>query len=291
MRFWKKTLKNPALLAGMAIILFFVLIALAAPMLAPPEPGYTPYEIPRSGFSLTPHAPSREHPFGTTQGQYDIYYGVIWGTRTAFRVGLIVTGSIVLIGVLVGTVAGYYGGIVDEVFMRIVDIFLAFPYLIAAMTLTAVLGKGLDKVMIAMIVFGWMGYARLIRSEVLSVKENSYIEASRAIGMGNFRIIFRHVLPNAIYPVFVMASMDIGSMVLWASTLSFLGLGAEMGYADWGQLISFARNWIIGPPDNPFMYWYTIVYPGMAILLFVLGWNLVGDAFRDILDPRMRGMR
>jgi peptide/nickel transport system permease protein len=236
-----------------------------------------------------PKSPGGKHPLGTTEGQYDIYHGVIWGTRTAFRVGLIITVSITVIGVILGTLAGYYGGMADELIMRIVDIFLAFPRLVAAMTLTTILGKGLDKVMIALIVFGWMGYARVIRSEILSLKEESYIEASRAVGAGNLRIICRHLLPNAIYPVFVMASLDIGSMVLSAATLSFLGLGAEVGYADWGQLASFTRNWIIGPPGDPLKYWYTVFYPGAAILLFVLGWNLLGDAFRDILDPKMQG--
>jgi len=286
-----KLVQNPISLVGLIIILSFLIIAIIAPWLAPPKAGYSPYEIPRDGFSSIPSPPSEKHPFGTAQGQYDIYYGVIWGTRVAFWIGLIVTGSIALLGIIIGTLAGYYGGVIDEMIMRLVDIFLAFPYLVAAMTLTAVLGKGLDKVMLAMIAFGWMSYARLVRGEVLSVKGKTYIEAAKAIGVGDFKMILKHVLPNAIYPVFVMASMDIGSIVVLASTLSFLGLGAEVGHADWGQLISFARNWIIGPRGNPLKYWYTVVYPGAAIVLFVLSWNLIGDALRDILDPRMRHKR
>lgn len=286
----KLLVSNPVSILGLAIVITFVGVAAAAPWLAPCSGRTNPYEIPREGFSGIPLPPSDKHPFGTTQGQYDIYYGVIWGTRTAFRVGLIVTSSVALLGVALGTIAGYFGGVVDEMIMRVVDVFMAFPYLVAAMAVAAILGKGLDKVMLAMVVFGWMPYARLIRSAVLSVKLNCYIEASRAIGLNDVRIILKHVLPNTIQPVFVMASMDIGSMVLWASTLSFLGLGGEPGYADWGQLISVARNWIIGPAGDPFRYWYTVIYPGGAILFFVLGWNLLGDAFRDILDPRIRGI-
>jgi peptide/nickel transport system permease protein len=284
-----RLVKTPISFAGLAMVLFFVSVAVAAPFLAPPRAGYEAYEIPRDGFSAFPKPPNEKYPFGTTQGQYDIFYGVVWGTRSAFLVGFAVTGSIALIGVVVGTLSGYFGGVLDDLLMRITDVFLAFPFLIAAMTLTAVLGRGLDKVMIAMIAYGWMSYARVVRAEVLSVKQMAYVEAARAVGIGHVRMILRYVLPNSIYVVLVMASMDIGSMVLWASTLSFLGLGAPMGHADWGQLISMARNWIVGPPGDPFAHWYTVVYPSAAILLFVLAWNLIGDTLRDILDPRMKG--
>jgi len=289
-RMLKKLLANPLSLIGIVLIIFFTAIAVGAPWLAKPVYG-NHYIIPRDGFTSTPNPPSAEHLFGTTQGQYDIYYGIIWGTRTAFRVGLIVVAFIVLIGVLIGSISGFYGGVIDEVMMRVTDIFLTFPFLVAAMVLVVVLGKSLNHVMIAMIVFGWMGYARVIRGDILSIKENDYVSAARAVGASDVRIIFRHVLPNAIYPIFVMATMDIGAMVLTAAGLSFLGLGSPVGYADWGQMISFARNWILGTHGNALQYWYTVIYPGMAIVLFVLGWNLVGDAFRDILDPRMRGSR
>lgn len=287
----QKLIRNPLSLIGLIIIFFFLAIAVGAPWLCPPIQGHDPYSIPRDGFSMTPQPPDAEHPCGTAEGQYDIYYGVIWGARTAFRVGLIVTGSITLLGVIIGTIAGFYGGAIDEIIMRMVDVFMSFPFLVATMVLTVILGKGLDKVMTAMIVFGWPSYARLSRGSVLSAKENDYVEAAKAISAGSLRIMFRHILPNTIFPVLVMASMDIGAMVLAASTMSFLGIGAEVGYADWGQLISFARNWVIGSPGHPFEYWYTIIFPGVSIILFVLGWSLIGDAFRDILDPRMRGTR
>ncbi|MCD6129228.1 ABC transporter permease, partial [Candidatus Bipolaricaulota bacterium] len=233
--------------------------------------------------------PSPEHPFGTAEGQYDIFYGCVWGTRTAWYVSTIVVGLSALIGITIGAVSAFYGGWFDEVVMRITDIFYAFPFLVAAMTLTSILGRGVTNAMIALVAFGWMGYARLIRGEVLRLKEMDYIQAARALGAPTSRLIVRHILPNAIWPVFVQATMNMGSIVITFASLSFLGVGAPRGYADWGQMISYARNWIIGLHGNPLAYWYTVVYPGAAITLFCLAWNLVGDALRDILDPRLRG--
>lgn len=280
--------KSPLSLVGLFLILFFVIIAVLAPELAPPKYPHNPYRIPRYGYSAIPRPPSPEHPFGLTEGQYDIYYGVIWGTRTAFRIGFIVVGSILVIGIVLGSISGYYGGIVDEIIMRIVDTFMSLPTLVLAMALVTALGRSLDNVMKALIIVGWPSYARLIRGDILTVREEGYVEAARAVGCSDLRVILKHVLPNAIYPLLIMASLDIGAMVLTAAALSFLGLGAPVGYADWGQMVSFARNWIVGPPDNPLAYWYTITIPGLFILFFVLGWNLLGDAFRDILDPKLR---
>jgi peptide/nickel transport system permease protein len=284
-----KLLKNPLSAIGMALLVFFIVIAILAPVLAPAPRPHEPYRIPRSGFKMEPKPPSEEHPFGTTEGQYDIYYAMIWGTRTAFHVGLTVTGLTLIIGILVGSIAAMAGGLLDEVMMRCVDIFMAFPFIVAAMVLATILGKGLDKAMIAMVAFGWMGYARLIRGDILAIREKEYCAAAAASGVGRARLLLRHILPYAIFPVLVQASMQVGSMVIWASTLSFLGVGAPEGYADWGQVISFSRNWIIGDLANPFEYWYTLLFPAGALILFVLSWNLVGDALRDILDPRLRG--
>ncbi len=285
-------LRNPLALAGVLLLLFFISVAALAPVLAKPQP-YQPsaYQMPRDGFWQMPRPPSPGHPFGTAQGQFDIFYGIVWGTRTAFRIGLGVVLVSAVFGVVVGSVAAFYGGIVGELLMRVVDVFMSFPFLIAAMVLTTVLGKGIYQVMLALVVFGWMEYARVIRSEILHVKEMEYVQAARASGAGDLRLIARHILPNSFYPVLVQASMATGSMVLAASALSFLGVGTEPGYADWGQLISLSRNWIIGQGGNPFKFWYTLVIPGLAIFLFVLAWNLVGDALRDILDPRMRGTK
>lgn len=280
--------KSPLSLIGLSLILFFLAIAIFAPQLAPPKYSHNPYRIPRDGYSAIPRPPSPEHPFGTTEGQYDIYYGVIWGTRTAFRVGITVVGSILVIGIILGSISGYYGGAVDEIIMRIVDTFMSLPTLVLAMALVSALGHSLDNVMKALIIVGWPSYARLIRGDILAVREEDYVQAARAVGCSNLRIILKHVLPNAIYPLLIMASLDVGAVVLTAAALSFLGLGAPVGYADWGQMTSFARNWVIGPPSNPLAYWYTITIPGLFILFFVLGWNLLGDAFRDILDPKLR---
>jgi peptide/nickel transport system permease protein len=306
----RRLLKNPLSVVGLLIILGFSVVAAAAPLLAPPQrpckpilsywvPGWLlealgqevrscrPYKIPQDGRWADPKPPNERHPLGTTPYQYDILYGLIWGTRTAFKVGFLVVISIAAIGVVLGAISGYFGRWIDELLMRITEIFLAFPFLVAAIVLTSILGKGLDKIMIALVVFGWPTYARLVRGDILAVKEREYVQAARALGASHFRIIFRHVLPNTIYPVFVLASLDMGAIVLSAAALSFLGLGSEIGYADWGQMISFARNFI----TELDRYWWTVVYPGAAIVLFVLGWNLLGDAFRDILDPRMRGTR
>ncbi len=317
----KKLLRNPTSLAGIIMLTIYVIMAIGAPWFAPvPEKHRDEYLIPRDGFSTTPEPPSEEHIFGTTEGQYDIYYGVIWGSRTAFRIGVVITLITSLIGVLVGAISGFYGGWVDELLMRITEIFQAFPFLLAAITMTSVLqtiyGRGeagvmiimakavalltfgqnpaenLDPVqvqiltgMMAIIFFGWMAIARVMRGNILSVKEFEYALAAKTIGASDMRILFRHLLPNAIFPILVIASMNIGSYVLTFAALSFLGLGAQRGYADWGQMISFARNWV----PSLIEYWYIVVYPGVAIVLFVLAWNLVGDALRDILDPRLRG--
>jgi peptide/nickel transport system permease protein len=288
----KQLLTTPLSLIGIILITFFILVAILAPVIAPtPERARDPYDMPRYGYSSVPQPPSEGVPFGTTEGQYDIFYGVVWGTRTAFKAGLIVTFATLVIGLTVGTVAAYYGGKVDEILMRIVEIFQAFPFLLAAITMAAVLqprlGKGIWTPMVALIAFGWTSYARLIRGDVLSIKEREYVNAARVIGVDDFRIVLKHILPNAIFPTMVVASMDIGTYVLSFAALSFLGVGVQWGYSDWGQIISFARNWIPVLSD----YWFIIVYPGVAITLFVLAWNLVGDSFRDILDPRMRGTR
>ncbi len=312
-RMLKGLLTNPLSLSGLALLGLFLIVALAAPVLAPPRPNANPYHIPRDGFSPNPKMPGTEwrvrqpplpfwwkpithkdhwvHLMGTASGQWDIYYGVVWGTRTAFKVGLIITLSVATLGIFLGSISAYYGGAVDMVIMRITDVFMSFPFLLAALTLSAILapvmGKSLIPPSIALIMFGWMGYARLIRSDILSVKEREYVLAAKVLGATDRRILLKHILPNAIYPTMVVASMDMGSYVLSFAALSFLGVGAEVGYADWGQLISFARDWI----TDLGQYWFIVVYPGMALVLFVLAWNLVGDALRDILDPRLRGRK
>ncbi|MEM3627863.1 MAG: ABC transporter permease [Candidatus Bathyarchaeia archaeon] len=297
--------KSPLSIVGLVIVVFFVFLAILAPVLAPPMPGYDPYMMPREKpYGPIPQPPSEKHPFGTTPGQYDIYYGCIWGTRTAFRIGVLVVAISLLIGVVIGGFSGYYGGVVDEIMMRVTDVIFAFPGLLlsialvlslpAVITLDLGLFKWdiplttLDKVLISFVLIGWPGYARVIRGEVMRVKNEDFIEAARAVGCSNLRIMTRHIFPNAIYPIIIMASLDIGGIVLSAAALGFLGIGSPEGYSDWGRLIALSRDWIYSTPQNPFEYWYLFIIPGLFIFFFVLGWNLLGDAFRDILDPTLR---
>lgn len=288
-RAWKTLKRKPMSLLGFGIIGFFLFVAAAAPVLAPPEQGSRDaYIIPQTGYSPDPVRPSKEHWFGTTEQQYDLYYGMVWGSRTAFSVALKVVGFSVLVGILLGGAAGFYGGWVDELLMRFTDVILAFPDIVLAVVIVAVRGPSLENVMVAVTAVSWPSYARLMRGDVLSVKERDFVAAARAIGASDARILFRHIIPNSIYPVLVVASLSMGRIVITAAALSFLGLGAPVGYADWGQLISLSRNWILGSSGNPFEYWHTVFIPGIAIFLFVLGWNLLGDAARDILDPRQK---
>ncbi len=309
-RIIKGIFTTPTSIVGFALITMFILVAIFAPQIIPPdERALDPFKIMRDGFGTIPKAPGEVwakkppemvwwyrtfvgdewiHLFGTASGGWDIFYGVIWGTRTAIKVGVIIEGITLTLGIIIGCVAGFYGGFLDTLIMRIVEIFQTFPFIMAAMTLSAILtpiiGKGIWPATIALIAFGWMGYARLIRGDILSVRERDYVLAARVVGAKDSRIMFKHIVPNAIYPTLVVATLDIGTIVVFFAALSFLGIGTEIGYADWGQLVSFARNWIPQLSN----YWWILIYPGMALVLFVLGWNLVGDALRDIMDPRMR---
>lgn len=310
-RILRALVRNPLSIAGMIVVSFFILVAVFAPVIAPPLYPDKSYLIPRDGFNPNPKPPMVEwvkqappsafwlkpltgsdkwvHFFGVASGGWDIFYGVVWGTRTAFQVGIVITGATVIIGLLIGLISAFYGGIIDMVLMRITDVFFTMPFLVAALVLSSILtpifGKSILPPMIALITFGWMSYARLIRGDTLSVKQREYVTAARVSGAKDLRIIFRHILPNAVFPTMVVASMDMGSYVIIFSSLSFLGIGAEVGYADWGQLLAFARDWI-SVLDK---FWYMVVYPGMALVLFVLAWNLIGDAVRDVFDPHMRG--
>jgi len=280
--------RNPSAIIGFALLFIFVAVAIFAPLIAPPKYAHNPYMMPHKGFSPTPKPPSQTSIFGTTSGQYDIFYGVVWGTRTAFKIGLFVVVIAGVIGISLGAVSGYYGGLVDEILMRITDIIWAIPLLVLAMAIVVAFGRGLDKVMIALAMVQWRWYVRVIRSEILTLRDQDFVHAAKLMGVSDVKIIVRHILPNAIYPVLIMSSMDMGSMVITASFMSFIGLGAPKGYSDWGQMVALARNYIVGPADDPLRFWYTIVIPGGCIILFVLAWNLIGDAMRDAFDPKLR---
>jgi peptide/nickel transport system permease protein len=313
-RLLRGVVTNPLSVAGLIIVTVFILMAVFAPVLAPPlTVAGDPYLIPRDGFGPEPQPPGsvwkREvpplpfwyepitgndswvHLMGTTSGQFDIWYGVIWGARTALFAGIVVTLTTVTIGLIVGSISAFYGGWLDDVLMRITEIFMAFPFLLAALMLSSLLvpkfGRSIWPPTIALIVFGWMRYARVIRGDILSAKERDYVLAGRVLGVKDNRLIMRHILPNVIYPILVLASFRLGDAVLSFAALSFLGVGTQIGYADWGQIISFARDWILSLDTH----WWIIIFPGMALIVFGLGWNLIGDALRDILDPRLRGER
>jgi peptide/nickel transport system permease protein len=304
---------NPLSVIGLLIILGFILMAVFAPLIIPPANERSEI-IPRDGFRTEPMPPGTEwrrnvpsyvpawyrlvtgreewvHLFGTAAGQYDIFYGIVWGARTALFVGTFVVLISAVIGIAVGAIAGFYGGWVDEILMRMVEIFNAFPFLVAVFVLASVLvpkmGQSVWPACIALIVFGWTGYARLLRGDILSTKERDYVKAARASGAKDSRLILRHIIPNAIFPTLVVLSLDMGAIVLNFAALSFLGVGTQEGYADWGQIVAFARARILDLD----VYWYILVWPGLALLLYGLGWNLIGDALRDILDPKMRGSR
>ncbi len=319
-RAWRRFRRNPLAIVGTLIVIFFLLVALFAPALtadrmgrnclrdlgvkrteaarvlrsplspkfwqATLHPPASCYKIPRKGYSPIPKHPSKKYPLGLSGGGYDILYGLIWGARSAFYVGILVIGVALLIGIVIGGLTGYLGGWVDNTLMRFTDAVYAFPGLVLVMVAVTIFGRSLTTIMLAIAIVSWPTYARMLRGNILKVKAQDFVDAARALGASPVRIFFKHVLPNAIGPLIILASLDIGSIVLSVAALSFLGLGPEIGFADWGQMVNFARNWIVGPPGEPLKYWYTWVWPGLAIALFVLGWNLLGDAVRDALDPR-----
>ncbi len=294
---WRaRELLRPGLLLGMVIILGFVAVAIVAPILAPPE-GDDPYTMPRDSYRVQPEPPRPGHPLGTTEQSFDVFHGMVWGTHIAFRIGLSVMIGRAIMGLVVGLLAGYYGGWLDAIVMRITDGFLAFPIVPATLVMLAFFGprpvarvgekSGVDSIIIlSLILFGWMQYARLVRGNVLLERAKQYVEAAAAIGARDLHIIWRHILPNVPQGLFVLIASDIGAMVVLAAVFTFLGLSGRRGLADWGYMLNIGRNWIIGTPSNAFQYWYVYLPPIAAMVLFSVGWNLIGDGLRDALDPR-----
>lgn len=297
---------------GAALVAAFVLVALLAPLLAPPQgncrrdlslsdtqvwPGPLAYvrevlapppaclQMPRQGFASQPTPPQVGAPLGRVNG-YDIRYGLVWGTRTALFLGITVVTISLAVGGLVGLLAGYFGGALDNVLMRLTDVTFAFPGLV--LVLVAALGPGLGNIILALSLVSWVGIARVLRSEVLRLREVEFVAAARGLGLRHLRIAFRHILPNALGPVLSLVVLEMGSLPILAGALSFLGLGTPVGFADWGQLIALAQKWIQGPSGQPFAYWYVTLFPGLCIALYSLGWNLLGDAVSESFDPRNR---
>lgn len=267
---------SPLAILGVVIIALNVLLAVFAPLLAP----YDPYGMELGNRLL---APGATHLFGTDQLGRDILSRVIWGSRISFEIGAVIVTLSVVIGVSMGLVSGYAGGWVDETFMRITDIFLAFPALVLAIFIEAAIGPGLTNAILAIAIVSWPTYARLVRGSTMSIKENEFIEAAHAVGEGKIRIIFRHILPNLLSPITVQSTLDMGGAVLTAAGLSFIGFGVQPPTAEWGAMVSTGRDYIA------FAWWMT-AFPGLAIFLFVLGFNLIGDWLNDYLNPRLRGV-
>jgi peptide/nickel transport system permease protein len=266
--------RDHAAVAGLIIILALIAIAIAAPWI-------TPYDPNDQSFRIKLKPPSSEHWLGTDEFGRDVLSRILVGTRVALYVGIVPVIVAMLIGITLGLAAGYYGKTVDQVVMRLIDILLAFPWLLLAIGIMAVLGPGINNVVIAVAIVYIPAFARIVRGSVLSIKEKEYVEAARAMGQPNMQIITRHVLANAWAPIIVLATLSIGQAIIYAAGLSFIGLGTQPPNADWGVMLSSGREYLRDAPWLGF-------FPGLAILITVLAFNLFGDGLRDALDPRMQ---
>ncbi len=280
-RFWEVTrevLRNPTTLAGLIIILALIGMALLAPVFTEPNQP-DPYQMPRDWGAINEPPGTPGYPLGTTREGGDVLYGVIWGSRTSLRLSLIVVGITMVVGTAIGSIAGFVGGRVDEILMRIVDVFLAIPELIFALAIAAVLGPSFGNIIFALSVVFWVKYARIIRGQIIHVKHNEYVDSARVIGDSMFNIYRKDILPNSVTPVVVQATLDMGNIVLVGATLSFIGL-AEAGLAEWGVLVSEGQAGISSGR------WWASTFPGAMVFLWALAFNLFGDGLRDVLDPR-----
>ena len=274
----RQVLQNKTTLAGLIVIVAMIAMAFLAPIITTPNVP-DPYQMPRDWAALNQPPGTPGHLLGTTSNGGDVLYGVIWGARTSLRLSLIVVGATVTIGVLVGSLAGFLGGRLDEILMRIVDIFLSIPELIFALAIAAVLGPSFANIILALAMVYWVKFARIIRGQIIHVKQNEYVDAARITGDSKFWIFIKDVLPNSITPVVVQATLDMGAIVLVGASLSFIGL-AEAGLAEWGVLVSTGQ---VGISTGR---WWASTFPGLMIFLWALAFNLVGDGLRDVLDPR-----
>ncbi|MEY7847870.1 nickel transporter permease [Natrarchaeobius sp. A-rgal3] len=265
---------NPFTLAGATIVVGLTAVAVVGPLLVP-------YDPTAQDLANRLHPPSLAHPLGTDQLGRDVLTRLVYGARISLGIALLVTAIRVAIGTAIGIVSGYAGGWVDELLMRLVDVQLAFPGLVLALVVAGILGPSLRNVMIALAVVGWATYARVVRGTVLSVKEREYVDASRLLGTPPRRIATRHLLPKVANPVIVLATLNLGTVVLATAGLSFIGLGAQPPTPEWGTMLAGGR-------DHLRRAWWIVNAPGIAIMLTVLGFNLLGDGLRDMLDPRQQ---
>ena len=267
--------QNRLSLVGALVVCALVITAVLAPFISP----YEPTEIDVYNV-LSP--PTREHLMGTDELGRDLLSRIIWGSRVSLKVGFVAVGIALLIGIAVGAAAGFYGGKVDAILMRFVDIMLAFPTFFLILAVIAILEPSIFTIMAVIGITSWMDVARLVRAEFLTLKERDFVDAARAMGVKNIRLIFRHILPNALSPVFVAATFGIAGAILIESGLSFLGLGVQPPDPSWGNILTSGK-------DNIEVAWWLSLYPGLAILITVLSYNLVGEGLRDALDPRLWG--
>jgi peptide/nickel transport system permease protein len=270
---FRRMLRNPFALAGGAVVSILILVALLAQFISPYDPSAVKTEI-----LLQP--PSAHHWLGTDELGRDVLSRMIYGARISLMVGFVSIGLATLIGVIIGAISGYYGGWVDDLMMRFVDIMLTFPVFFLILAVIAVLEPNIMNVMIVIGLTGWMGVARLVRAEFLSIKERDFVVAARSLGQRDAVIIFRHILPNAMAPVLVSATLGVAGAILTESALSFLGIGVQPPTPSWGSILTEGKNYI------EFAWWLS-VFPGLAILFTVLGYNLLGEAMRDALDTRI----
>ena len=273
---WEHFKKNRMAMVGLVCVLFFYVVAILAPILAMYDPN-----IQNDVVATRYLAPSSDHFLGTDKFGRDIFSRVVYGARISLSVGFVAIFISVFIGTSIGAIAGYFGGLIDSILMRFVDMLLAFPRLFLILALIAVYSNSLFLTMMVLGLTGWMGTARIVRGQVLAQKEEDFVMAARALGMGDGRIIFRHVLPNVLAPVIVVATLGIGNVILAESFLSYLGLSVQPPTATWGSIINDGQDNLLGA-------WWISTFPGIAIVLTVLGYNLMGDGLRDALDPKLR---
>ena len=259
---------------GLAIIIALILIAIFAPLIAP----YNPIARIKTEPLLSP---SGAHLFGTDLLGRDIFSRVIYGSRISLEVGVIAVGISVIIGLFLGALSGYFGNIPDIVIMRIADIFFAFPYILGAIAIMTVLGPGIVNIFIAIGILGWASFARIFRGSILSIKNKEYIEAARAFGASNYRIITKHIFPNSFAPIIVYATMNVGTAIIVEAALSFLGIGVQPPTPAWGKMLAESLDYVDTAP-------WMMLFPGLAILITVLGFVLLGDGLRDAFDPRLK---
>jgi peptide/nickel transport system permease protein len=274
MNFWEMFYKNKLMLTGSGIVLLFFLISLLAPWLAP-------YDFGQIDLTNVLASPSASHLFGTDQLGRDVLSRMIWGARISLKVGFAATGVAIIIGTILGAVSGYYGGWIDAAIMRFVDIMLCFPTFFLILAVIAFLEPSIWNIMIIIGLTGWMGVTRLVRADFITLKERDFVQAARAIGATDLRIIFLHILPNAMASILVAATLGIAGAILTESALSFLGIGVQPPTPSWGNILTAGK-------DNIDIAWWLSLYPGLAILITVVGYNLLGEGIRDSLDPRLK---